>query len=300
VVLLIFLLPQFLPHWARPHLLTDKDLRKDNDTTFITLPPDRQTPPKQVQTDRLSDKNRIAETPHPQIDRKTMEELRTQGNRRAPGLPGAPAETTQQAPPPPQPQMPQVAETTPPPVLRPPSNLPSPTQPQMPQEQSGGNPFKAQGSAGDLIADAARHAGHIGSLGAGGSGYGMGNIDRREQRGSFDILSDTQGVDFGPYLARLHPPIEMNWYNLSPESVRPPLRKHGKVLIRLIIMPDGKVTGMHIDSSSGDIALDRAAWGALTASSPFPPLPGEFHGPYLELLCAFYYNPTVEEMSGME
>ena len=64
----------------------------------------------------------------------------------------------------------------------------------------------------------------------------------------------------------------------------------------MVVDADGKVVGMNIESSSGDIALDRAAWGSLTASSPFPPLPSEFHGPYLELLCRFYYNPTTGEM----
>ena len=35
--------------------------------------------------------------------------------------------------------------------------------------------------------------------------------------------------------------------------------------------------------------LDRAAWGALTGSN-YPPLPRDFHGPYLELRAFFLYN----------
>ena len=43
---------------------------------------------------------------------------------------------------------------------------------------------------------------------------------------------------------------------------------------------------------SGDVSLDRAAWGGITASDPFSPLPKEFHGPYLALRFHFYYNPA--------
>ena len=44
-----------------------------------------------------------------------------------------------------------------------------------------------------------------------------------------------------------------------------------------------------LEGRSGDVALDRAAWGALTGSN-YPPLPREFHGPYLELRAYFLYN----------
>jgi len=42
---------------------------------------------------------------------------------------------------------------------------------------------------------------------------------------------------------------------------------------------------------SGDVALNRAAWGGITASSPFAPLPAEYKGPFLALRFRFYYNP---------
>jgi hypothetical protein len=44
-----------------------------------------------------------------------------------------------------------------------------------------------------------------------------------------------------------------------------------------------------LEGRSGDVALDRAAWGALTGSN-YPPLPRDFHGPYLELRAYFLYN----------
>ena len=72
--------------------------------------------------------------------------------------------------------------------------------------------------------------------------------------------------------------------------------KKGKVQIEFVILPDGKVAGMRLIGESGDVALDRAAWGGITASNPFSPLPSEFHGPYLALRFHFYYNPARGEM----
>ena len=104
-------------------------------------------------------------------------------------------------------------------------------------------------------------------------------------------MSDTMGVDFGPYLSRVLAVVRMNWYSLIPEEARPPLLKRGRVAIEFVILPDGKVAGMRLAGQSGDIALDRAAWGGISASNPFSPLPADFHGPYLALRFHFYYNP---------
>jgi len=43
--------------------------------------------------------------------------------------------------------------------------------------------------------------------------------------------------------------------------------------------------------SSGHVPLDRAAWGGISASNPFPPLPEQFKGDYLALRFGFSYNP---------
>jgi TonB family protein len=106
--------------------------------------------------------------------------------------------------------------------------------------------------------------------------------------GGLDILSDTQGVDFGPYLQRIVKDVRENWYHLIPESAR---KKRGKLAIEFAIKKDGKVANMRLVATSGDVALDRPAWGSIAASNPFPPLPDEFDGPYLALRLRFYYNP---------
>jgi TonB family protein len=156
------------------------------------------------------------------------------------------------------------------------------------------NVFNTAGSAGSVIQQAARAAaqGH-----GGGGDYGIGPLSpNTNAQGAVDILSDTLGVDFGPYLSRVLEEVRRNWYNLIPEEARSPLFKQGKLQIQFVINKNGDVEGMKLTTPSGDIALDRAAWGGITASNPFPPLPKEFSGPYLALRFRFYYNPDRGEL----
>jgi hypothetical protein len=110
--------------------------------------------------------------------------------------------------------------------------------------------------------------------------------------GGVQILSDQQGVDFSSWLLRWHRETERTWDPLIPEEVNPPILKKGAVVIRFRVLPSGRLVepnGMSLEGRSGDTALDRAAWGAIRGSS-YPPLPREFHGPYLELRAIFMYN----------
>ena len=114
--------------------------------------------------------------------------------------------------------------------------------------------------------------------------------------GGLDVLSDMQGVDFGPYLQLVLSRVRENWYGLIPDSVKP---KKGNLAIEFAITKDGQVADMRLVAKSGDIALDRPAWGSITASNPFPPLPSEFTGPFLALRVRFCYNPDTKAKSGI-
>lgn len=107
-----------------------------------------------------------------------------------------------------------------------------------------------------------------------------------------EILSDTKGYDFKPYISKLVKTVQKNWYGLVPEEARPPQLMSGETTIEFAILRDGKVAGMRIVHGSGSVPLDRAAWGGLTSSNPFEPLPLEFTGPYLALRIHFLYNPN--------
>ena len=104
-------------------------------------------------------------------------------------------------------------------------------------------------TAGSAIEQAARAAAAgRGSYGGSNGDYGLGQGRRATGAiGPLDILSDTMGVDFGPYLARVLHDVKQNWYNLIPESAM--LGKRGKVSIEFAILKDGRVAGMALDLS---------------------------------------------------
>jgi TonB family protein len=105
-----------------------------------------------------------------------------------------------------------------------------------------------------------------------------------------EVLSDTLGVDFGPYVRSLIGTIKKNWIPLIPAEARPGGSMHGETLIRLSISPDGKIKAMHVDRSSGHVNIDRAAWGAITAAGQFPPPPTGFKGSSFDLRMNFVTN----------
>ncbi len=307
VVLLLVNTTRLFPGLKGPIIASAADLMKNQQLTYLDLPPDLQkAPPKPPPTDVISDKNRIAESRHPQIDKKTLEELRRAG---PPG--GSPAQQAQQMAPPaqqpgqgqapgqqPQGQQQQTAV----------NNQPVLQDPRLAVPQQGSQKptvdFRSMMSAGQQINQAANavamgrtapSVGFGGSVGSSGD-YGAGKGGAARVQGNLEVLSDTQGVDFGPYLQRVLQAVRLNWYAIIPESARPPLLKRGKVSIQFVILPNGKVAGLQYTGSSGDVALDRAAWGGITASDPFSPLPSEFHGPYLALRFHFYYNPQKGDM----
>jgi TonB family protein len=149
-------------------------------------------------------------------------------------------------------------------------------------------------SAGSSIEQAARAAAaNRGGYDGDGGNYGLGlGKKATAAEGPIEILTDTMGVDFKSYLKKVLDDIRKNWYNLIPEEARAPLMKKGKVTIEFAIKKDGTVAGMRLVSTSGNVALDRGAWGGITGSNPFTPLPAEFGGQYLGLRFTFYYNPS--------
>jgi TonB family protein len=104
------------------------------------------------------------------------------------------------------------------------------------------------------------------------------------------VLSDTMGVNFDPYFKKIIAIVNTNWHSLLPQTVYPPIRKSGTVSIEFAIMKDGTVTGMKLAGSSGDPPLERASWGSITNSLPFPILPQEFRGQFLQLRFTYCYN----------
>ena len=267
---------------------------KDKDLTFLELPPDQQTPPaKPPETNIISDKNRVATSKAPQIDRKELKKILDSSR---PGRPGPVARQSSLQPRPRRLPAPQPQQQAPPPPP-PDQNLNAKLQtPALSPKDAFSTGSRYVGSATEQAARAA--AGTRGEGGGGDNGdFGLGlGKQGASVHGGLEVLSDTMGVDFGPYLARVLHDVKMNWYNLIPESARAPIMKKGNVGIEFAILKDGSVAGMKLVYSSGDVALDRGAWGGITASNPFPPLPTEFGGQYLALRFKFLYNPDKSDL----
>jgi TonB family protein len=258
---------------------------REKQLTYLDLPPDalKQIKPKNAPV--ISDKDRVQQTRKPTLDKKTLQQL--EAMRRA----GPPAPQSMPAPPAPQvpaPPAPQVAQQPQPPAQPLPNNqqsqieapVPAPTKPNF---QTGHT------TVGQDLQQLARNARQGGAQSGGDMGQGAPS-QHPGQVGMPDILSDTMGVDFGPYLQRVVYDTKRAWYPIIPEAAQPPLNKQGRVLIRFKILPDGSVKEMHLEGPSGDVSLDRAAWGGITGASPYPPLPKNFKGPFLELRFYFLYN----------
>ena len=261
ILLALFLLPRYI---KVPNVI-DSSHNKDNQVfTYLDTP--FLKPPKPV-------------TPlsHPLIDKQTMEEMKKLA-----------------APAPPPPEKPQVQEQ---PKPQPPPTPPNPqSQSQVEAPRPAAVPAKpnfamgSQNPADQLREDMQKAMRGQGQQNYGNQGGGSGlRMHPGAGTGGIDVLSDMQGVDFSSWLARWHYITQLTWDPLIPDEVNPPILKQGVVAVRFKVLPNGQVTDMQLDGRSGDTGLDRAAWGAITGSS-YPPLPREFHGPYLELRAYFLYN----------
>jgi TonB family protein len=265
------------------------------DLTYLELPPDEQKVAKRPDTNIISDKDRKATSRTPQLDRQELKKILEASRPGRPGPSGPPQPNS--APPAAAAGQNPTPQPSGPPPPAPPQIAKLQTQPpaESAKEAFGGSAL----TAGSAIEQAARAAAaNRGGYNGDGGSYGVLGQGRKPTAamGPLEVLTDTMGVDFGPYLQRVLHDVRMNWYNLIPESARAPLMKKGKVTIEFAILKDGTVAGMRLVSTSGDVALDRGAWGGITASNPFPPLPTEFGGQYLGLRFAFYYNPDRSDL----
>jgi hypothetical protein len=275
VILALTLLPRYI---FQPRVIEPSVAKNDHkDWTYLDTPiarPKTPTPKPTLNSPQVKP---------PTIDKQTLEAL----NKVTPPPPTP-------APPPPQPTAVQ------PPV---PAPIPPSQQSQSPLEAPHpaavpARPNFAMNSENpaDQLREAMKNAARNPGSGNAGNLGGSGLARHPGAGGDVQILSDQQGVDFRPWLQRWHRETEITWDPLIPDEVNPPLLKSGMVAIRFKVLPNGRLMdgSLQLEGRSGDTALDRAAWGALTGSN-YPPLPRDFHGPYLELRAYFLYNMEAQK-----
>lgn len=292
VVVFLLVEPQIFRQGARLMGLVIQP-KPSQQTTFLVMPPDLEKRPLPPRTNIFSDKNRRAQGPSPVTNPNGLRMPYLRGNTPLPQIAGG-------APPPP----PKPAGSAPSPATGARSSPASPPPPaaqsqlkfeDVPPPSAGAEsarlrlPLSTPGDAIQQSLQAAARGRATGAVqGPGDSADQLNNLNPNFSTEGPVILSDTRGVDFGPYLARVVYNVRRNWYAVIPESAR--LGEKGRVGIVFEIVKDGSVPQLRLVASSGSPALDRAALASIRASNPFPPLPEEFTGKHLVLQFIFLYN----------
>jgi hypothetical protein len=265
--------PKYL--WHAPQLINPADVLKNREVVQLNAPILPHSLNKPV----------LKPTAKPTLDSKTLEKLRSM----SPPAPTPPAPTPAPATPAPVASNPAAPV---PPV--PPAPTPQPSRAPLaeaPTPQPTSRPsFSTPGTASDAmksLLNSRNRPGGSGSHDTMPTGKG-GNVGE-----GVDVLSDMQGVDFSEYIRRVRMELYRNWIPLLPEETEPPLSKQGETIIRFKILPNGQIGNMVLEGRSGDVAIDKAAWGSIISEGQFSPLPTQFHGDNLELRFYFTVNKEV-------
>jgi TonB family protein len=80
------------------------------------------------------------------------------------------------------------------------------------------------------------------------------------------------------------------WLPVVPQEAKPPLSTPGVVKIECWVHTDGRVTNMVLAQPSGKVALDHAAWAAITGSAPYDAFPYGIGVDQVKVRFTFTYN----------
>jgi TonB family protein len=132
---------------------------------------------------------------------------------------------------------------------------------------------------------------------SGSLGEALRNLQQYVQKQTFDnpqgglnqpgaaIQFDTKGVEFGPWLRRFVAQVRHNWF--IPQAA---MTFHGHVVVTFNIHKDGTITDVAILQPASIDGFNKAAFGAITGSSPTEPLPPEYPSDKAFFTVTFYYN----------
>jgi TonB family protein len=116
------------------------------------------------------------------------------------------------------------------------------------------------------------------------------NTQKATTAASIELLTDTQGVDFGPFMQSVYRSVKREWFAGMPPSIEK--GDKGIVSIQFRVQQDGKVPAdsLKVVSSSGKKEFDDASLNAIHNVAPFDHLASKFSQPFVELRMIFYYN----------
>ena len=121
------------------------------------------------------------------------------------------------------------------------------------------------------------------SAGGGGTGGGFGS-------GRGVSIGSGQGQDQGIeswYIRQVEQRVGQNWLQTSLGQ----LEKRVQAVATFVVNPDGRITGVELEKSSGISSVDLAVQRAIMASTPLPKLPYELRGRTVVFKAVFEYPP---------
>ncbi len=121
------------------------------------------------------------------------------------------------------------------------------------------------------------------SAGGGGTGGGFGS-------GRGVSIGSGQGQDQGIeswYIRQVEQRVGQNWLQTSLGR----LERRVQAVATFLVNPDGRITEVELEKSSGISSVDLAVRRAILASTPLPKLPYELRGRTVKFKAVFEYPP---------
>lgn len=305
VVSLMVLGPHILPERQPPDSLDREPAKR---LGFLALPRDYQELFREPTAPKLPDKDRIVQGQAPKIDPKGLHIPDSKGNTKQPeksATPGAAKRrSSPTAPQPPDPpatapalqkagtlRQPKAVNRTGPGTR---STGPSALTPERSAPKSNlKNLYAGLRLPGSTTPGSQMRARISGNRGSGDFRERSSRLDFDNRQPNFSvsrptILSDTRGVNFGPWLTAVYFRVRDNWYSVIPQVYRSGLK--GVVVIIFDVRKNGTLEELEIVRSSDFSPYDRAAISSLKLSEPFPNFPTAFERDYLTLQFTYFYN----------
>ncbi len=90
------------------------------------------------------------------------------------------------------------------------------------------------------------------------------------------VSTDLPNFPYPWYISRVRMMLWQAWQKRMP-------RLDAEGAIGFSILPNGSITDLSVESSSGDADFDKAALQSVQDAAPFPPLPSDFHEHFLKI-----------------
>jgi protein TonB len=90
------------------------------------------------------------------------------------------------------------------------------------------------------------------------------------------VATDLPNFPYPWYISQVRLMLWQSWQRRMPAI-------DAEGTVEFAILPDGGFTDLAVESSSGEGDFDRAALTAVQTAAPFPPLPRDFHDPFLKI-----------------